>query len=59
MKSAPIPYYIGDRDYYSIKHPNRKAHIKAIEINNRIDARINASAGDGSYSVLITKKEKL
>jgi hypothetical protein len=47
----------GDRNYYSVKDPRRAEHIRAIEINDRIDNRISASSGDGSYSIVLTRGE--
>ena len=54
---TPINYYKGDRDYYPRSDPKYQKHINDIDIHNRIGARINASAGDGSYSVIVTKKD--
>lgn len=53
----PIPYWRSDRDFYSIKDPRRAAHIAEIAAQERINQRIVASSGDGSYSVLVTRKE--
>ena len=51
----PVPYYISQRDYYSRKDPKYKKHIAEIEARERIDSRIDASAGDYSYSVIVDK----
>ena len=53
----PINYYKGQRDYYSRKDPRYKNHIAEIDTHNRIDARIDASAGDYSYSVVLARKD--
>ncbi len=55
--SDPIPYWRADRNYYAKGHPLRAKHIREIEALERIDARIAASAGDGSYCVAVTAKE--
>ena len=55
----PIPYYMSQRDYYSRKDPRYKSHLANIEANERIDRRIDASASDHSYSVIITQKEMI
>ena len=53
--TLPIPWWRFDRDYYRKGHPMREAHLAAIDIQNRINARIIASSGDGSYSVIVGK----
>ena len=53
----PIPWWRGDPDYYPVKDPRRPAHLKAIKIQKRINARICASAGDGSYAVVVTRED--
>ena len=53
----PINYYKGSRDYYSRKDPHYSRHIEEIETHERINSRIDASSGDCSYSVIITKKD--
>ena len=53
----PIKYYKGDRDYYPRSDPRFKDHINNIDTHNRIGARIDASADDHSYSVMIAKKD--
>lgn len=53
----PIPYWRADRDYYAKDHPLRAHHIREIEAGERIDSRIAASSGDGSYCVTVTAKE--
>lgn len=55
--TLPIPYWMADRDYYPRTDPRHAAHVRHIELQQRLDARIDASAGDGSYSVLVTRKE--
>lgn len=54
---TPINYYKGQRDYYSHKDPRFKKHISEIDTHKRIDARIDASAGDHSYSVVLVRKD--
>lgn len=53
----PVPYWRSDPDYYSVRHEHRTEHLRRIECNRRIDARIDASSGDGSYAVLVTRRE--
>jgi hypothetical protein len=53
----PIPYWKSDRNYFPKNHPDRERHLREIEIGQRLDNRIVASSGDGSYSVLVTRKE--
>ena len=53
----PIKYYKSDRDYYLRKDPKYKSHIAEIELHDRITNRIDASAGDYSYSISITRKD--
>ena len=51
----PIPRWRADPDYYRKGDPLRPAHLAAIMKQNAINAKINASAGDGSYSVILTR----
>lgn len=53
----PVPYWRSDRDFYSVKDPRRAAHIAEVDAQERINRRIVASSRDGSYSVLVTRKE--
>jgi hypothetical protein len=53
----PIPYYKGQRDYYSRTDPRYDKHISEIYTHERIDRRIDASSGDHSYSVTVTRKD--
>jgi hypothetical protein len=55
--APPIPYWRGDRDYYRYGDPRREAHVSGIETQARINARICASSGDASYSVLVMKED--
>lgn len=55
--STPIPYWRGDADYYPRQTALRASHMRQIEAAARIDRRIAASAGDGSYAVLVTVEE--
>lgn len=57
--TPPVPYWRSDRDYYPRKDPRRDAHLAHIETQERINRRIVASSGDGSYSVIVTKKDVL
>lgn len=52
-----VPTWMSDRDYFSQKDPRRAQHVRAIETAERIENRIAASSGDGSYSVTVTRKE--
>lgn len=49
----PIPYWKGQRDYYSSNDPKYSKHISDIEIQERINTQIDASAGDSSYSIIL------
>lgn len=55
--SEAIPRWRADPDYYPKNDARRKAQLRHIEVQNRINARIVASAGDGSYSVLVKKED--
>lgn len=55
--TLPIPWWMSDPDYYPRNDPRRPAHLRRIEVQARLNARIDASAGDSSYSVLVTRKE--
>lgn len=55
--TLPIPRWLGDPDYYGRRDPRREGHRKHIETQRRINARIDASAGDGSYSVVISRRD--
>ncbi len=55
--TAPIPYYKGERDYYSRSDPRYRGHLEEINTHDRLNNRINASAGDHSYSILIHRKD--
>ncbi len=55
--TLPIPYWMSDRDYYPRGDPRRAEHLKHIDIQDRINARIDACAGDRSYAVLVHKSE--
>jgi hypothetical protein len=57
--SEAIPYWRGDPDYFRKDDPRRKAHLRRIEINRNIDSKIAASScfGDGSYSIIVSRKE--
>ena len=57
--SSPVNYWKSDRDYYGKNDPRRAAHLADIAKQEAINARIVASShfGDGSYSVVVTKKE--
>ncbi|WP_316172447.1 hypothetical protein [Bradyrhizobium sp. SZCCHNRI2049] len=57
LGTLPIPYWMADRDYFPRNDPRRVAHLKRIEVQARIDARVNASAGDGSYAVTICRDD--
>jgi len=56
-RPSPVPRYRADPDYYSLKDPRRPAHLARIEAQRRINARIDAAAGDGSYSVVVGKAD--
>lgn len=58
LGTLPIPWWMSDPDYYPRNDPRRPAHLRRIEIQQRVNARIDASAGDGSYSVLITRGDQ-
>jgi hypothetical protein len=55
--SDPVPYWRSDRDFYSLRDPRRAAHVAEIDLHERIDNRIAASSADGSYSIVVTRKE--
>jgi hypothetical protein len=55
--TLPVPYWRSDRDYYHRGDPRREKHVAHIDTQCRIDARVHASAGDGSYSVLVTSED--
>jgi hypothetical protein len=55
----PVPYWRSDRDFYTRKDPRRAAHLTEIEAQERINQRIVASSGDGSYCVAVTRKEMM
>lgn len=55
--TPPIPHWRGDRDYYPKSDPRRAAHVAHIETQERLNARIIASAGDHSYSVIVAKAD--
>lgn len=56
-RPGPVPHYRADPDYYPRSHPQRAAHLAAIAVQRRLNARIEAAAGDGSYSVLVGKAD--
>lgn len=53
----PVPYYLSDPDYFPRNDPRREKHRREIAVQRTIDARIVASSGDQSYSVILTRKE--
>ena len=53
----PVPWWQSDRDYYPKSDPRRAAHLAHIETQQRISARIDASAGDRSYAVVVRKED--
>jgi hypothetical protein len=55
--SDPIPFWRSDRDYFGLKDARREPHVRQIELHARIDQRIDVSAADGSYAVLVTRKD--
>ncbi|WP_316176244.1 hypothetical protein [Bradyrhizobium sp. SZCCHNRI1073] len=55
--TLPIPYWMADRDYYPRTDPRYAAHVRNIDIQRGLNARVDASAGDGSYSVLVTRND--
>lgn len=55
--SFPISYWRLDPDYYGSRDPKRAGHLERIDVQRRINVRIDASAGDGSYSVIVTRKD--
>lgn len=57
LGSDPIPRWRADRDYYPKGDARRPAHIAHIDVQERINARIVASAGDGSYAVIVARKD--
>jgi hypothetical protein len=56
--TLPVPYWMADRDYYPVTDPRRHAHVQHIDLQNRISARIDACAGDGSYAVTIRREDR-
>jgi hypothetical protein len=55
--TLPIPWWMSDPDYYPRNDPRRRAHLRRIEIQARINTRIDASAGDGSYAVNVRRED--
>lgn len=55
--TLPIPYWMADRDYYPRSDPRRAAHVRHIDIQASINARIDAAAGDGSYSMMVHRED--
>jgi hypothetical protein len=55
--SDPVPYWRADRDYFLPSDARRAEHLRRIDINRRLDARIVASAGDHSYAIHVTRQE--
>ena len=55
--TTPVNHWKRERDYYSRKDYRYAKHIAEIDAQNRIDARVDASAGDHSYSVMIARKD--
>jgi hypothetical protein len=55
--TLPTPWWRGDPDYYHRGDPRRHKHVAHIETQRRINARICASAGDGSYAVLVNRED--
>lgn len=55
--TGPISYWMGDRDYYPRSDPRRAEHVRRIDARERIDRRIAASAGDGSYSATVERRD--
>jgi len=55
--TGPVPYYLGNPDYYPRNDPRRAAHLAHIAIQRCIDARIAAAAADHSYAVLVRKAD--
>ena len=53
--TLPIPRWMDDIDYFSIKDPKRKEHVAAIEWRKRMNAKCAAASGDGSYSIIVDK----
>jgi hypothetical protein len=54
-----IPLWRADRDYYPIKDARRVAHLRNIEVQDRINRRIavTSAEGDSSYSIVVTPKD--
>lgn len=44
LGTLPIPWWMSDPDYYPRNDPRRPAHLRRIEIQQRVNARIDASA---------------
>lgn len=55
--TLPIPWRRDDQDYYRKGDPRRDQHVEHLKKQRRINARICASAGDGSYSVILTRED--
>ena len=54
--TLPIPRWMDDVDYFSIKDPKRKEHVAAIERRKRLNTKCSAASGDGSYSIVLERK---
>lgn len=54
--TLPIPRWMDDADYFTIKDPKRKEHVAAIERRKRLKAKCLAASGDGSYSIILERK---
>jgi len=48
-----VPYWRDDPDYFPPKDERRPAHMAEIKRRRRVDAMIDAAAGDRSYSVVV------
>lgn len=57
LGTLPVPYWMSDRDYYPRNDPRRALHLRNIEIHSRINARIDAAAGDSSYAVSVRRED--
>ena len=55
--SEAIPRWRADPDYFPKSDARRLAQLRNIEVQNRITARIVASAGDHSYAVVVKKDD--
>lgn len=58
MTDMPVPYWMGDRDYYPRGDPRREEHVRRIDARRRVDASIAASSGDGSYAVTVPRQQR-